>query len=157
MAASIARINTSEGGVPKRAVAEAEVTELGLAGDRQRDRQSHGGTERALCLFAIENIQAMQAQGHPIAPGTTGENITTQGLDWAAVTPGTRLRLGESVEVEITGYTAPCDNLTAFFSDGDYMRMSAERDPANSRVYARVLRGGLIRAGDPVAVLKPTG
>jgi MOSC domain-containing protein YiiM len=143
----------SPGGVPKRPVESVEVTVGGVAGDAQRDRELHGGPDRALCLFSMEQIRALQAEGHPIAPGHIGENLTVEGLDWDAVAPGARLLLGEDVLVEVTRYTSPCANIRAAFTGGDYARVSQKRHPGASRVYARVLRTGAIRRGDPVRLL----
>ncbi|MBP8251701.1 MAG: hypothetical protein KAX40_05015, partial [Herpetosiphon sp.] len=78
--ATIFQINMSKGGVPKTPIHEAQVNELGIVGDVQKDKRYHGGPNRALCLFALELIQQLQAEGHPIYSGSTGENITTQGL-----------------------------------------------------------------------------
>lgn len=125
----------------------------GVAGDLQRDREHHGGPDRALCLFSMELIRALQAEGHPIAPGHIGENLTVEGLDWDAVAPGSRLLLGEDVLVEVTRYTSPCVNIRAAFTGGEYARVSQKRNPGASRVYARVLRTGAIRRGDPVRLL----
>jgi MOSC domain-containing protein YiiM len=141
--------------VPKRPVVQARVTPLGLEGDAHRDTEHHGGPERALCLFALERIRDLQAEGHPIAPGAIGENLTVEGLEWSAVEPGTRLLLGEDVLVEVTRYTSPCVNITRAFKDGDYARVSQKRHPGDSRVYARVLRTGLIRSGDSIRLLAP--
>ena len=125
----------------------------GVAGDLQRDREHHGGPDRALCLFSMELIRALQAEGHPIAPGHIGENLTVEGLDWDAVAPRSRLLLGEDVLVEVTRYTSPCVNIRAAFTGGEYARVSQKRNPGASRVYARVLRTGAIRRGDPVHLL----
>ena len=83
--ARVAQISVSAGGVPKRAVPAARVTTLGLEGDVQRNRKLHGGLERALCLFSLERIRALRAEGHPIQPGSIGENLTLEGLDWSRV------------------------------------------------------------------------
>jgi len=149
----IAQISVSPGGVPKHAVESAEVTGSGVAGDAQRDLRHHGGPERAVCLFALETIRALQAEGHPIEPGHIGENLTLEGVDWQAVTPGARLLLGEDVLLEITRYTSPCLNIRASFTGGDYARVSQKQHPGESRVYARVVRTGTIRRGDPVRLL----
>lgn len=154
-AGRIVQISVSPGGVPKRAVEEAAVTVLGVEGDAHRDTEHHGGPDRALCLYALEQIRALQADGHPVAPGALGENLTVEGLDWAAVGPGTRLLLGADVLAEVTRYTSPCLNIAGAFRDRDYARVSQKRHPGASRVYARVLRPGRIRAGDPVRVLDP--
>src|SRR5688572_3974682 len=106
--ARITGLQVSDGGVPKRALASAQVTVAGLAGDRQGNLKYHGGPDRAVCLLAQEVIDALAADGHPIHAGSTGENITIAGLDWASIVPGTRLRLGASALVEITSFTKPC-------------------------------------------------
>lgn len=152
--ARIVQVSLSKGGVPKLPVAEAEVTELGIVGDGHNDTAHHGGVERALCLFAVECIEAIAAEGHPIAAGSTGENITTRGLDWNAVVPGTQLRLGDEVLVEITRYTTPCVTNQRWFLGGDFNRMHQKLYPGSSRVYARVLRPGHIRVGDPIAIVE---
>ncbi|MFN2109684.1 MAG: MOSC domain-containing protein, partial [Anaerolineae bacterium] len=79
--AMIFQINISHGGVPKLAVRSAEVTELGLVGDTHNNTKVHGGPTRALCLYSLERILALQAEGHPIFAGSTGENLTLAGLD----------------------------------------------------------------------------
>src|ERR671916_3442330 len=98
----IFQLNRSDGGVPKLGVRAAVVTETGLEGDRQRDLRYHGGPERALCLFALERILELQAEGHPIFPGSVGENLTVVGLDWSGLAPGARLALGDEGRVEVT-------------------------------------------------------
>ena len=85
---TIHSINISVGGVPKLPVAEAQVGELGIVGDGHNDRVSHGGPERALCLYSLERLAALQAEGHPILPGAMGENITMAGIDSGAFGPG---------------------------------------------------------------------
>jgi MOSC domain-containing protein YiiM len=148
----ILQINVSRGGVPKRPVEQAVVTTEGIVGDYQRDRRSHGGPTRALCLFTMEEIQRLQAEGHPIAPGSAGENITLEGLDLTALMPGTRLTLGDEVEIELTSYTAPCDSIAASFADGDFTRISHKLHPGESRLYARVLRGGTLTPGQTARI-----
>lgn len=144
-------IHVSRGGVPKRPIPEAEVTPEGIRGDGHDD-PSHGGPERALCLFSLEVIERLAGEGHPIAPGTTGENLTIAGLRWGLVQPGVRLRIGE-IRVEITRYTTPCKTIRSSFRDGDFHRIHPARHPGQSRVYARVVRPGRVRRGDPVEIL----
>jgi MOSC domain-containing protein YiiM len=150
----IVQISLSAGGVPKRPVDEARITADGIDGDSHRNTRYHGGPDRALCLYSIERIRALAAEGHPIVPGSIGENVTIEGLEWSSVEPGTRMRLGERVVIEVTRYTRPCFNITASFSDGDYSRVSQKQQPGSSRVYARVLTEGVIHRDDPVKLLK---
>jgi len=150
---SIIQLNASDGGVPKTPLQTATVETEGITVDRQRNTKSHGGPERALCLFAIEVIETLQAQGHPIAPGDTGENITLRDIDWARVIPGARLRLGPNVLIQITGYTTPCHHIARYFHDGDSQHIAQDQNPGQSRVYARVLQPGTLRPGDPAVLL----
>lgn len=151
--AHVFQINVSDGGVPKLAIPTVEVSFLGLIGDRQRDVEHHGGPERAVCLFSLERILALQAEGHPIYPGAIGENITIAGLEWAHLSPGAHLRLGDEVEIEITRYASPCNNIQVYFRGGEFARVSQKINPGWSRVCARVLNRGLIRVGDRVVYL----
>jgi MOSC domain-containing protein YiiM len=146
----IFQINLSHGGVPKTPVPHAQVTFLGLEGDYHNNQEHHGGPERALCLYSLERIMALQGEGHPIFPGSTGENLTLTGLDWIQVIPGTQLRLGAAVVIEITGYTSPCQKVAGSFTEGHFLRMSQKQYPGWSRLYARVLSPGEIRIGDGV-------
>lgn len=138
------------GGVPKRPVPAAELARSGVKGDKQRDRRFHGGPTRAVCLYSYERIQALQAEGHPIAPGTTGENLTVSGIDWDALQIGDCLRIGDRAVIEITSYAVPCRNIAGSFSDGAFTRMSQKLHAGWSRVYARVLIEGTVREGDCV-------
>jgi MOSC domain-containing protein YiiM len=155
MPGRIVQINVSLGGVPKRPVPRARVTRLGIEGDGHRATELHGGPDRALCLFSLEQIEALQAEGHPIEPGALGENLTLVGLDWAEVQPDTFYRLGDEVLVQVTRFTSPCLNVRTAFLDGEYSRVSQKRHPGWSRVYARVLVPGEVAAGDPVERLTP--
>jgi len=151
--AHIFQINASRGGVPKHVVIAADVAALGLEGDAQLDLVHHGGPERALCLYSLERIVALQAEGHPIFPGAAGENLTLAELDWERVAPGARLRLGEAALIEVTRYTEPCSNIKFAFKDGNSNRIHQNKHAGWSRVYARVVQPGRIRIGDPVALV----
>jgi MOSC domain-containing protein YiiM len=136
-------------------VVEARVGVAGMHGDCQRNLKYHGGPDRALCLFSLERIQALAAEGHPIGVGTTGENVTLAGVEWARVVPGARLRLGEVVEVEVTSFTKPCRTIQGSFTGRRTGRISQKTHPGWSRVYARVLSEGMVRVCDPVFVVEP--
>jgi MOSC domain-containing protein YiiM len=150
--ARVESINISDGGVPKSPVPECFVRTSGLEGDRQRDLKHHGGPERAVCLYSSELITAMKQEGHPIGAGLLGENLTLSGLDWSAIVPGTRLRVG-AVELEATRYTQPCRHIGYAFLKDDFSRVSQKVHPGWSRLYARVTRPGFVKVGDDVEVL----
>jgi MOSC domain-containing protein YiiM len=145
------QVSLSDGGVPKRAVPAARVTVEGVTGDRQRNRKFHGGRDRAVCLYSLEIIEALRAEGHSIEPGSAGENLTIAGLDWARVNPGDRLDIGPELKLEVMSYTEPCRLNGQWFKDGDSTRMAQDAYPGWSRLYARVLVEGTVHPGDQVS------
>ncbi len=150
MSGRIHQLSRSSGGVPKRAVDQVILTFEGLKDDWQSNRKYHGGPDRAVCLFPLELIADLQAEGHPITPGSVGENITTQNVDWSLVVPGAQLALGATAVVEIVSYTAPCRTIRLAFADKKFTRISQKLHPGQSRMYARVLTEGLLQRDDPI-------
>jgi MOSC domain-containing protein YiiM len=148
----IVSINVSLGGVPKLPVPSAKVGPTGIDGDRQRDLRHHGGVDRAVCLYSMDRIEALQREGHGITPGATGENLTIRGLDWDAIVPGAQLR-ADGVTMEITAYASPCHSIRPAFSDENSNRISQKLHPGWSRVYARVIGEGELRTGDAIALV----
>jgi MOSC domain-containing protein YiiM len=142
-------INVSNGGVPKRPRDAAQLRVNGVSGDRQRDLRYHGGPTRAVSLYSLELIQALQAEGHRLEPGAIGENLTLAGVAWSSMVPGATLEVGSAL-LELTAYAAPCTNLLPYFRGGEFKRVSQKVHPGWSRLYARVLREGAVKVGDPV-------
>ncbi|MBS0190060.1 MAG: MOSC domain-containing protein [Phycisphaerales bacterium] len=156
--ASILQISVSSGGVPKKPVASAAVSEQGLEGDWQNDRKHHGGPDRAVCIFPQSLIDRLRAEGHPIRPGDIGENLTLGGISpdqWAAIAPGWRLLFFGGVELEIASYCAPCSTIRNAFKDSDSRRIKQELHPGESRLYARVVRAGRLETGESLSVSPP--
>jgi MOSC domain-containing protein YiiM len=151
---SIHSVNVSDGGVPKLPVPVAFVGRGGVSGDRQRDLENHGGTERAVCIYSLARIFVLQAEGHPVAAGMMGENLTLEGIDSAEMQPGDRLEVGEEVELEVTSFANPCRNIAYCFSDNKFARVLERAHPGDSRLYARVIREGRVHPGDQ-ARLRP--
>jgi len=151
----VMQINVSAGGVPKLPVERAFVNRFGLEGDRHNDFTMHGGPHRAVCLFAMEVIERLQAEGHPIEPGGAGENLTTWGVEWSLLPIGSKVRVGSELELELASPTAPCATQTRNFSDGNFNRILIDLHPSDSRMYARVLHEGVVAVGDQITVLPP--
>jgi MOSC domain-containing protein YiiM len=149
----IIQINISDGGTPKLPISEAQITSDGLIGDRQRNLKYHGGPDRAVCLWSADIIQTLQNEGHPIEPGSAGENITIAGLDWEQLMPDMQLQLGNTIRLLITDYAAPCRHIGRYFSDRRYSRISQKHNPGTSRLYTRVLTPGIVSVGDSVQLL----
>jgi MOSC domain-containing protein YiiM len=153
-AGRVHQVNVSKGGVPKLPVDRAQVHRLGLAGDGHDEPEPiHGGTEQAVSLYCVEAIARVAADGHTAFPGAFGENLTLEGVDWAALRAGDRLAIGAcGLEIELTKPCSPCTTLRHYFSDSRFARISHKAHPEDSRWYARVLREGPVAPGDPVEV-----
>ena len=150
------QINISRGGVPKQAVPKVWVLKEGIEDDGHRNTVLHGGPDRAICLFSLEVIHALQGEGHTIYPGAAGENFTLAGLEWGHLQPGDQLNVGDMVRLEITSFCEPCRRNARWFQKGEYSRMDQDQHPGWSRLYARVLFEGLVQQGDRVWVETPS-
>lgn len=155
MAARVTSVNASPtGGVPKPPVGRTAVHVGGVTGDKQNNLKFHGGPMRAVCLYSQERIDALRDEGHPISPGTIGENVTLAGIDWNNVVPGVRFQIGNEVELEVTQYTVPCKKIGGSFVRNDFLRVGQKTYPGWSRVYTKVLKEGVIAVGDAVKLIQ---
>lgn len=148
----LAYINRSSGGVPKLHVPSARITLDGIEGDQHADTRHHGGPDRAICLFSLEHILALREEGHPIYPGSTGENLTLTGVSWESMIPGATLDIGEA-RLMVTSFTTPCRTIRESFTDHHISRISAKVHAGWSRVYAKVLHQGCVKVGDGITVV----
>jgi MOSC domain-containing protein YiiM len=149
---AVGSLQLGSGGVPKLTVESVEVDWHGVVGDRHAHRVHHGRPWQALCIWSAEVIDAFAAEGHPVAAGSCGENVTVRGLSWSDVRPGVRLQLG-TVHCDVIAFALPCRTNARWFVDGDFSLMHHDRGPV-SRVYAVVVQPGRIDAGD-IATLEP--
>ena len=157
---SIVQINISPGGVPKRPVAEAEVTPEGIRGDSWANPQIHGGPNQAILLIASEGLDELIALGYPLFPGALGENLTTLGLDRREMRIGQRYRSGD-VMLEIAKMRAPCTSLDVYgpsIKQAVYDARVKAGDASSPRwglagFYARVLRSGFLRPKDIIELV----
>ena len=149
--AKIFTININpQGGVPKYSVNSAFFGKDNVQGDKQNDLKYHGGPTRAVCLFSLEIILALQKEGHSISPGSTGENLTIEGLDWQLMKVGMRFQIGE-IEIELTGPAPPCKTISESFEKGSFVRISEKIYPGWSRWYASVSKEGIVAVNDIIS------
>ncbi len=147
----VAQLSASSGGVPKRAVETADVRRRGVIGDRQRTRRHHGRPWQALCLWSVDVVDELVAEGHPIFPGAAGENLSLRGLEWSRLRAGAVVDIG-AVRCQLSATALPCAKNNQWFVDGDSRRIEHARHPGWSRWYASVVRPGRIVVGDTVIV-----
>jgi MOSC domain-containing protein YiiM len=160
MTGSIVQINVSPGGIPKRPIAEAEVTPEGIRGDSWAHPQIHGGVNQALLLITSEGIEELIAQGYPLHAGALGENLTIAGLDRREMRIGQRYRTG-NVLIELTKIRTPCSTLDVYgpsIKQAVYDRQVSAGDVSSplwglSGFYARVLRAGVVRPRDIIQLV----
>lgn len=112
---------------------------------------------RQVHLIHQELFTQLAEQGHEVAPGELGENITTAGVDLLDLPVGTRLRIGEAVVV-VTGLRNPCQQIEAF--QPGLLRRVLPRDAAGevrrlTGVMGIVARGGIVRPLDPISLELP--
>ncbi len=115
---------------------------------------------RQVHLIHSELFDQVAADGFSMSPGLIGENITTRGLDLLELPTGTRLRLGQDAVVELTGLRNPCVQINGI-EDGLMKRLISVDDSGETvrlaGVMSVVLAGGVVRAGDTIAVELPVG
>ena len=107
MIGTVLHVNVSRGGIPKRPIASAELTEHGIAGDAWR-YPFHGGRRKAILLITSEGIDELVAQGFLLFPGALGENLTTRGLDRRGC--AWEIRVGAGA-IELQSIRMPCGSL----------------------------------------------
>ncbi|MCL2608604.1 MAG: MOSC domain-containing protein [Treponema sp.] len=128
-------------GTVKRDVGSAEfVVDHGLQGD------AHAGNwHRQVSMLSLERIDAFRATGAKVEFGDFGENIVGEGIDFAGLPVGTRLRMGDAL-LEISQIGKECHERCAiYYSMGDCIM---PRDG----VFAKVITGGTVRNGDTISV-----
>ena len=141
-------INISKGGIPKYPRDCIEVTTAGLAGDGH-NHEKHYRLSQAVCLQDLEQLDALRAEGYPLFPGTTGENLTVGNLNINALASGTVLEFPSGLSLEITKARIPCYVLDAI--DPQLKKSMLGR----CGMYASVLCEGSVRVGDRIGVRLP--
>ena len=144
------------------------LTGLGVAGDahlgetvKHRSRVRKNPTQpnlRQVHLLHIELFDELRARGFAVNPADLGENITTVGIDLLALPTGTRLHLGASAVVEVTGLRNPCIQLDRF--QKGLMAATLDKDAdgnliRKAGIMSIVISDGEVRPGDAIRVELP--
>lgn len=130
-------------GTRKKSVGRARLREeWGLEGD------AHAGKwHRQVSLLAVESIAKMRQKGLEVGPGDFAENLTTAGIDLASLPVGTRLAVGETAVLEVSQIGKEChERCVIYYQAGDCVM-------PREGIFARVIRGGEVRAGDKITLL----
>ncbi|TET26007.1 MAG: MOSC domain-containing protein [Dehalococcoidia bacterium] len=145
MAKIIAVCKSKEKGTKKKVVAEGTIREdYGLVGDAHADCC----TQRQVSLLAVESIAKMRGMGFDVGPGDFAENLTCEGIDLPSLAVGTQLPVGGEVILEITQIGKECHSGCAI------LRQTGKCIMPKEGVFARVIRGGVVRAEDEIKIHK---
>jgi len=140
--------------IGKRPVSGRVAVEgVNLAGDDQADRRVHGGPDKAVYAYAIEDIEWWAAElGRELGPGAFGENLTTEGVDVTGAVIGERWRIGGEggVLLEVAQPRLPCFKLGLKFEDPKMLKRFALASRPGA--YLRIVEEGEVGAGDAIEV-----
>jgi len=142
MKGKVVSINISDKkGVRKKPVKMAVIKkDFGIEGDVHASGKWH----RQVSLLAIESIKKMQALGLNVNPGDFAENITTEGIDLLKLPIGTRMAIGDAIEVEVSQIGKECHNrCNIYYQAGDCVM-------PKEGIFVKVLKGGKIKKGDEI-------
>jgi len=124
----------------------------GLAGDAVCKRQHHGGDDQAVYAMAREDLDDWERElGRPLANGSFGENLTTEGLDISGALIGERWRIGPEVVLEVTCGRIPCGTFQGHLGEKRWVKRFTQKGAPGA--YLRVIESGEIRSGDPVEIV----
>jgi len=124
---------------------------VNLAGDDQADRKAHGGFDKAVYAYALEDTRWWEEQiGRPLAYGEFGENLTTEGIDVNVALVGERWAIGTTV-LEVSEPRIPCWRLGVRMNDNQFPRRFTEA--LRPGTYLRIIAEGELGAADEIRVV----
>lgn len=145
MAKVIAVCRSKEKGTKKATITKGVIKEdFGLIDDAHADCNTH----RQVSLIALESIEKMHKAGFNVNPGDFAENITTEGIDLVSLPIGVTISVGSEVILELTQIGKECHAGCAIFKQTGKCIMPREG------VFTRVIRGGIVKAGDKIDINK---
>ncbi|MGH2751928.1 MAG: MOSC domain-containing protein [Actinomycetota bacterium] len=131
------------------------VRGVNLAGDDQADRKVHGGTDKAIYAYALEDYEWWSEElGRDLGPGSFGDNLTVAGLALDTALVGERWSVGDTV-LEVAHPRLPCYKLGVRMGDRSFPRQFAAA--ARWGAYLRIIEEGDIGAGDAATVRSRPG
>lgn len=121
-----------------------------LEGDRQADLTVHGGPDKAVYAYAVEEIRLWEDElGRRLGPGAFGENLTTEGVDASGAVLGERWQIGTTL-LEVVQPRLPCFKLGLKMGDPTFLRRFALASRPGA--YLKILEEGDLGVGDAVSV-----
>ncbi len=126
------------------------VRGVNVEGDEQADQSVHGGPDKAVYAYAVEDTRAWEATLHrDLGPGAFGENLTVSGVDVSGALIGDRWRIGTTL-LEVVQPRLPCLKLGLRMGDPSFVRRFARASRPGA--YLRIVEEGELGAGDAVEI-----
>ena len=114
----------------------------------ENDAHASGKWHRQVSLLATESIKKMQDKGLDVGPGDFAENITTVGIELPILPIGTKMIIGDDIELEVTQIGKLCHSRCAIYEQAGDCVMPREG------IFVKVLKGGTIKTGDEITVVE---
>lgn len=123
---------------------------------KHRSRQPEQPNLRQVHLLADELLATLRAEDWHVRPGDLGENVTTTGVELSGLSVGSILEIGSDVILAVTGRRAPCAQAEAFAAGLRHRLNDGPDGHVTAGAMAVVVRGGIVRTGDPIVTTEPT-
>jgi MOSC domain-containing protein YiiM len=134
------------------AVGRIAARGVNLAGDDQADREAHGGPDKAVYAYAVEDLRWWERKiGRSLAYGEFGENLTVEGMEVNDARVGERWEIGSTV-LEVSEPRIPCWRLGVRMNDKMFPRLFT--DASRPGPYLRIVVEGDLGAGDEIRVVE---
>ena len=125
---------------------------VNLEGDDQADRKAHGGPDKSVYAYAIEDMRWWEEKlGRSLQYGEFGENLTTEGVAVNDAVVGERWAIGSAV-FEVSEPRIPCWRLGVRMNDQGFVRRFTEE--LRPGTYLRIILEGAVGAGDEIRILE---
>jgi len=143
-------------GIYKMPVSEAvKIKSLGIDGDAICDKKHHGGVDQAIYVYGGADYEWWSNElGKELAPGTFGDNLTISELESAQFNVGDYLHIGE-LTLQVTSPRIPCGTFATRMGDPQWVKKFCHAERPG--LYCRVIKEGVVKAGDAVTVEKYAG
>ena len=133
-------------------VGRIAVRGVNLAGDDQADRKAHGGPDKVVYAYAVEDARWWQQQiGRLLEYGEFGENLTTEGIEVNDALIGERWQIGTAV-LDVSEPRIPCWRLGVRMNDETFPRRFTKA--LRPGTYLRIVVEGDVGAGDEIRLLE---
>lgn len=127
------------------------VRGVNIDGDDQADREVHGGPDKAIYAYALEEVRSWEAElGRPLGEAAFGQNLTTEGIDVSGAIIGERWRVGSAL-LEVAQPRQPCFKLALRIGEPGFVKRFAHASRPGA--YLRIVAEGEIGAGDAIAIV----